>query len=314
MRCGSSGGCPNSGPVSGQIYVHNASVTLSDGSSPGVTLTGGTLLSGGWKGGTQSVVVDATDNIGIAEASVLVDGVKQGRTPRSCSYGQKVPCSSGATSLQVPTAGLADGPHTVQGEAVDASGNAGQSASATVYIDNTPPTQPLDLQLTGGAGWRADNAFELSWRDPSQSFAPIAGAAYQLCPSTPQDADQQTKAKAQAKCVLGSRTGLNLTAIKDLKLPGPGLWDLKLWLVDSAGSQQPASAAEVDGLGFDDTPPTGVAFVGQDPQDPARVHVQADDSVSGLASGVDRGPPRRPGRVATAEHPGLRQRPDGADG
>ena len=78
-----------------------------------------------------------------------------------------------------------------------------------------------------GAGWRAENAFDLSWRDPPQSFAPIAGAAVPAVPQHPTGADPQTKAKAQAKCVLGSRSGLNLNAITDLKLPSPGLWDLK---------------------------------------------------------------------------------------
>ena len=33
VRCGSAGGCPNSA-LNGQIYLHNASVTLADGSRP----------------------------------------------------------------------------------------------------------------------------------------------------------------------------------------------------------------------------------------------------------------------------------------
>ena len=84
----------------------------------------------------------------------------------------------------------------------------------------------------------------------------------------------------------GSRSGLNLQSIGDLELPGPGLWDLQLWLVDAAGNQQPASAVTIDGLGFDDTPPSALAFAAPDPADPTRVRVHAADSESGIAAGA----------------------------
>lgn len=285
VRCGASGGCTNRA-LGGQIYLNSASVTLADYSFPTATLASGSLLRGGWRSGTQTLVVDGTDNIGIREARALVDGSRVANAGRDCRYGEKVPCSNGPTSLAVPTRGLADGSHEVSGEAVDASGNVAQSPGVTVHVDNTAPTQPLDLAVAGAAGWRAVNVFKLSWRNPLQRFAPIAGVRYQLCPSLPVGADQQSRVRAQARCVQGGRDGIRLTAINNLKLPSPGLWDLKLWLLDSAGNQLPASADEIDGLGFDDTPPSGLAFVDSDPQDPARVRLQASDAVSGLASGA----------------------------
>jgi hypothetical protein len=285
VRCGASS-CSNAGPIGGQIYLHNATVTLYDWSSPTGSLAGGSLLTGGWKSGVHTVVVDGSDNLGIQSARVRIDGNAAGSASRPCSFGQKVPCSNGQTAVQVPTAGLADGPHTVSAEVVDATGNVSPAGSATVYVDTAAPTQPLEVAVAGGAGWRARNAFEVAWRNPPQSAAPIAAARYSLCPALPQSADPQAHSRAQSECKTDARSDPNLSSIEDLELPGPGLWNLKLWLVDAAGNEQPASAVEVDGLGFDDTPPEAVVFTAPDPQDPARVRVQATDGVSGLAAGV----------------------------
>jgi hypothetical protein len=283
LRCGAS--CPNNEGITGYFTILEASVTLADPSPPGVALAGGSLLAGGWKSATHTLVVDANDNSGIQEYRASLDGAMARRVPIACNYGLKVPCPNGSQPLDVSIAGLKDGVHTVTAEAVDASGNANQ-ASTTIYVDNTPPTQPLDFAVAGGAGWRSTDTIGVSWKNPAQSFAPIAGAGYQLCPALPSDATAELRAKAQTKCVQGSRSGANLDAIKDLKLPAPGAWDLRLWLIDAAGNQQAASAAAADGLAFDDTPPADVAFLTPDPQDPARVHVQARDEVSGVAAGA----------------------------
>jgi hypothetical protein len=284
VRCGASS-CSNNAD-SGWVVINSASFALDDLTWPSASLAGGSLLSGGWKGGTQSLVVDGSDNTGIQEARALIDGVPVRSARRGCAWGQPVPCPNGSTSLDVPTGGVADGPHTVTGQVVDASGNTSGTTAATVYFDNSAPTQPLDVRLDGGAGWRAANGFDLKWRNPPQSQSPIAGAAYRLCPTVADGADSATRAGALRRCVQGSRAGQAINEIRDLKVPDPGLWDAQVWLVDAAGNQQPASAVEVKGLGFDDTPPSSPTFVGPDPQDAARVHVQAGDAVSGLTSGV----------------------------
>ena len=69
-------------------------------------------------------------------------------------------------------------------------------------------------------------------------------------------------------------------------MPKEDAWDVRLWLRDSAGNQQPASAVTVQGLNYDITPPSDVAFLPQDPQDPARLRVHATDTGSGIQSGA----------------------------
>lgn len=281
VRCGSTSGCTNSAP-SGQVVLFRASVALVDGTAPSVALTGGSVFRG-WVNGTRVLVVDASDNTGVREASSFVDGNRIAVAGRPCDYSQRVPCPNGATSFDVPTALLTDGRHVVSGQAIDASGNLAQTAAEAIYVDNTAPTQPLNLKVVAGAGWRGTNSFGLSWQDPPQRFAPIVAAAYRLCPRLRLGGNAEWRQKS---CVNGSRAGSDITQITHLQLPRPGLWDIRVWLVDAGGNQQAASAAEADGLGYDDTPPANVAFLPRDPRDPARVHVRADDVTSGLASGV----------------------------
>ncbi|RKQ92962.1 hypothetical protein C8N24_2819 [Solirubrobacter pauli] len=284
LRCGA-GGCPNDEGVTGYFYINQSSIRIADPSPPSVGLVGGSLLSGGWKSGVQTLVVDAQDNTGISEYRASLDGATSRRLPMSCNYGVKVPCPAGPQTLEISTAGLADGAHTVTGEASDASGNPA-AASATIYADNTPPTQPLDVKLESGAGWHSDATVKLSWANPAQNAAPIVAAVFRMCPTLPASPTPTQRTAAEKRCVQGTRSGANLKKIDDLKLPEPGAWDLKLWLMDAAGNNQPASAVSVNSLAYDDTAPSDVAFLGPDPADPARVHVSAADSVSGVAMGA----------------------------
>jgi hypothetical protein len=281
VRCGLVGGCANTA-INGQIILSGATVTLVDGTAPSVAVVGGSAL-GSWISATRDVVISASDNSGVQVTRLLVDGASEASSAWSCDYSLRVPCPSGSTDLSLPTYGLADGTHVVAGQAVDASGNVGNSGAVPIHVDNTAPTQPLGLAVTGGAGWRGTDQFSILWQDPPQHFAPIAAAAYRLCPRLATGGDAEW---TQKRCVTDSRSGATITQINDLKLPSTGLWDLRLWLVDSAGNQQPASAAQIDGLGYDDTPPADVAFLASDPQNPALVHVRADDATSGLTAGV----------------------------
>ncbi|MDA0166292.1 hypothetical protein OM076_38865 [Solirubrobacter ginsenosidimutans] len=283
VRCGASA-CSN-GALGGQIYVSNASVTLNDYGLPTGRLTGGSLLSGGWKSGTQTVVVDGSDNIGIQSVRALIDGAVVASAARQCTPGQKVPCSNGATEVRVPTNGLSDGPHDVAAQVVDGSGNVITTGSSTFYVDTVAPTAPLDVAAAGGVGWRASNKFTITWRNPPQNAAPIAAARYTLCPDVPSDSTAEARSKLLAQCTTGTRSKRDLTSIDNLELPKTGQWDVKLWLVDEAGNEQPAKAVELDGLGFDDAPPSATGFTPPTPDDPTRVHMQAADSLSGLAGG-----------------------------
>jgi hypothetical protein len=284
MRCGAAGGCSNSA-LNGDVEILGSAITITDGTPPGVSVSGGSLL-GGWRSGPQTVGVDAGDNVGIRWVRVLLDGSVASQEPdRACNYGLKVPCPNAGATLQVQTRGLSDGLHSVAAQALDTAGNLGASAPATIYIDNTAPTQPLDVTLDGGAGWRIQNRFSVSWRNPAQSFAPIVAAEYELCPTLPPDATPTVRAQAQRQCVRGSKTGSQLTKLENLAVPKEDEWTLNLWLRDAAGNQQQASRVKVEGLNYDITPPGDVAFVPQDPQDPARVRVRAVDGGSGARVG-----------------------------
>src|SRR4051794_7722677 len=257
VRCLASPGCPGTA-LYGQGVLSASTITLTDNLWPSAELAGGSLLSGGWKTGTQTLTVDSSDNAGVREVRAVMDRARVASVVRSCDYTRTVPCPNGQTTLQISLSGLSDGAHGMWAEAVDAAGNVRSTHGFTIYVDNTPPTQPLDPQISGGAGWRSQDRVEISWRNPPQSAAPITGAAYRICPQLTASADKKETAEAQSRCRTGSRSGVNLSSIGDLELPAPGLWQLQLWLIDASGNQQPATAVELDGLGYDDSPPQAI--------------------------------------------------------
>ena len=171
-------------------------------------------------------------------------------------------------------AGVADGSHSLTARAVDSAGNPGDVSQA-ILVDNTPPTVPQDAAVVGGSGWRTANRFTVRWTNPSERFAPIARAHYELCPASVESSDPGTAAAGLKRCTAASKAAGSITALTDLAVPGEGMWLLRrLWLEDAAGNQNPAAAVKVSGLGFDATPPTDVAFLDDDPADPTRLSGQ----------------------------------------
>ena len=182
--------------------------------------------------------------------------------------------------------GVGDGRHTLTIEAVDRAGNVAQ-ASRTVLIDNTPPAAPQQLAVDGGDGWRTSPKFTLRWTEPGQqagsggaaravspasdTSAPIAGVEWKMCP-----------AGKSTGCISGSKTQANITSL-DLEVPKPGDWNTSVWLRDSAGNAQPATAANVR-LRYDNDSPD-VVFAAVNADDPARIHVSASDPSSAIAGG-----------------------------
>ncbi len=267
LRCGADS-CPNGHGLRGYLDVRTAWVTITDSSVPALTITGGDLLNG-WRRGTGTVTFDASDNVGIRLDRILVDGTQRGQILRPCVDGVKIPCPNGGTGLQLDSTRVSDGPHTLRVESVDSAGNvAGQDRA--VSIDNTAPAAALEPTSDAGDGWRAVNAFSVSWRNPRQAHAPIAGTEYELC----------RIAGPRPPCSRGSRNGAGLVGITDLRVPSPGAWRLRLWLRDAAGNHDPTTAVE-SVLRFDDTPPTAV-FLKQGAGDPTRLRVEATDGVSGV--------------------------------
>jgi hypothetical protein len=286
VRCGAAAGCSNgtpNGASNGYVLVFFSSFVLADSTRPAITV-GGALTTSGWKSGTRTVDVAASDNVGIREARALVDGVPRAVHPRACSYTRPVPCPSGTDRLAVALGAVADGAHTLTVQAIDSAGNS-SVASRSLWVDNTAPASPQNPLLVGGAGWRSGNDWSIRWENPRQSYAPITGARFSLCPEEADSADPLVSAAARRRCASGIRSGSAISSLSGIKVPGPGRWTLRLWLRDAAGNENPGTAVRLAGLGYDPSPPTGVAFAEQNPADPARLTVVAIDAVSGIASG-----------------------------
>lgn len=288
-RCGA-GSCArgqtySGGPGVAEARLKDVRVRVRDDNPPSVGNVGGTLVSGGWVGGRASVAMDASDSAGIRETVVRIDGAEVDRTAKPCNNLLTAPCPNGGLSTAVQTAGIKpDGGHTVTLEAIDAAGNR-NAVDRTIYVDNTPPAQPLDLTVAGGDGWRAENDFDLTWKNPAEpGVAPIVGAGYEVCPiggaSSP--APSSTPAQPEVKCVRESKSGANLEKIEDIKLPAPGEYTLKLWLIDAAGNQDVRTAAAPLRLRLDELAPD-VAFEPLDPADPTLLKVRSTDRGSGIA-------------------------------
>lgn len=275
-------------PERGRFVISASTMTVEDTSPPNVRIAGGSAASPGWKRGVQQLTVDASDNVGIREYRAAIDGAAVGVSPRpDCGdVGRVVPCPNGTGTVDVQLAGIPDGTHTLSGLAVDSAGNAA-GASQPIGVDNTPPVAPQGAEVVDGAGWRTTNRMSVRWSNPVERFAPIARALYELCPASAHSSDPAVAGAGRKRCVTGSRDGTDLHEISDLTVPSEGMWMLRrLWLQDAAGNDNPASAVTVTGLGFDATPPTGVAFADEEPNDPTRLNVRAGDDASGIAGGA----------------------------
>lgn len=261
------------GNVFARAIISSITVTVSDGTLPGVSITGGGAAAGGWRAGVQSVSLDTADNSGVKWVRVLVGDREAARQDRHCDFTQRAPCTNGPATLEFNTAGFADGRHTLSVQSTDAADNTGGD-SRELLIDNTPPGQPIELALAGGDGWRSENKFRVTWTNPKEDHAPIAAAEYEIC-----------RASDGAGCVRGERTGKGIEAIEDIKLPEAGVWTLRLWLRDEAGNADPARAGQPLTLRLDQVAPD-LAFREQAADDPARLRVNAVDATSGIASGA----------------------------
>ena len=270
VRCGADR-CPNGEGIKGYLDLRTVKVFVADSTRPGGAITGGNLLDG-WRSGVGTVTFDHADNVGIRSDRILVDGSPRGSAGRACTNGLKIPCPNGPASLTLDTTRVSDGVHLLDVESIDSAGNAG-GEQTTIRVDNTAPAALTNLQSDAGDGWRATNAFALSWSNPVQAHAPIAGVGWLACPA----ANEPSNGKG---CVRGSTAGSNLSTIPRYAVPGAGAWRVRLWLRDSAGNEDPATGVPAT-LRFDNTIPR-VAFREQDPANPTLLRLDADDSVSGL--------------------------------
>jgi hypothetical protein len=215
--------------VNAEVQIFSAFFTIADGDAPDVgTPSGDAWTTNAYVNGTVPVTLSSTDLTGIRETRAYVDGQLVATTPRSCSYTRPRPCTDepGAT-VDVPTGGLADGPHTLQVAAVDAAGNETRVTRSTpLRVDNQAPAAPVGL--SSPAATSQTNDFEASWALPADQGVPIVAARYQLC---------------QASSCGPVQTAPSLTAVSGLALPAPGIGTLRVWLVDASAHENAAAPA-----------------------------------------------------------------------
>jgi hypothetical protein len=280
------GNCSNGGTLHAAIAVlYGATVTLSDSSNPSVSNVAGDLFGGGYVTGARSVSFDATDNVGIRSARVLVDGQPLPATTYGCDFTYVIPCSNrSGSALAVDTRTLADGDHTVEVGASDPASNEGRSPARAITVDNGAPSSPVGLSVEGGSSHPV-NDFSATWTVPSGQVSPVVAAHWRICDSL---GDQ---------CRAGRQAGPSISRLDGLTVGSPGDWRLYVWLEDAAGNLSAANAATAS-LQYSVPTPYSDAGANQpaiaaNPVDPAVANPQiaADRWSPGSSSSVRRSSP-----------------------
>lgn len=286
LRCLRPGGCVIGnlaiGPsMSERMVLNGAVVTLEDSTPPEVAGTANT--SPEWRSrGTDAFRFEATDNVGVKQLRIDVDGRELAASRVPCydaaSNLQSRPCSgmNSVVSADVPLDSLPNGRHIVTVEARDPS-ELTSTRTFVVRVDRAAPGAPRDARVTGTDGWRRENRFELTWARPPESdeTAPIVGNRYEFCPAS-------NAAYDSTSCVPSASTYDAGRASDLVTVPGEGAWQLRVAHRDAAGNSDVTNSAAVEPLKFDATPPVG-AFEAFDPRDPTRIRLRASDAVSGVA-------------------------------
>jgi hypothetical protein len=216
------------------VNLYGTTVTINDPTNPSVDAVGGPLFSGGWKRGTVSATATASDVTGIKSVRFYSDGaLVPGATidrASQCDYSTVAPCANPAAgaSFALDTSLLSDGSHSIEVAAVDATGtNETKAGGQTVQVDNTAPTKPTHLEVTGGG---ASASFDVAFDVPAQTHAPVATAMYEAC--------------SGGLCINGSRPASGTSAtLTGIALPAGGTYAVKVWLVDAAGNGNYNNAA-----------------------------------------------------------------------
>ncbi len=261
--------------------IRTLTLTVEDDRQPAALLTGGDLVAGGWRRGTQMVFVGGDDGgSGPRIGETFMDGNRVGFTEYQCN---KVliggewkattmrPCGTSArVTHYVDTTAFSDGTHTVVHCTADFAGNGACTGDHTVRIDNNPPAHPRSPRLAGGEAWRRTDDFDLAWENPDQGPAsPIAGASWRIVGSAGYDTGVRFA------------PGRDRNWLADLEVPGAGAYSLQLWLRDEAGNEEPGTAVTVP-LRLDDVRPQ-VAFSVE--ADARQVMADVADEHSGPAGG-----------------------------
>ena len=258
----------------------NVTVRVFDSSVPSIEPRHGSLWSTGWHRGVEDAWSTYRDNVGVMITRLWVDyGLRDNQDYRlatwpagvRCDFTRRRPCSDiDPGSLGLDTRTLADGDHYIRIEAVDTAGNV-NGIDRMISVDNTVPARPSAMSVTDGEGWRTTNGFRVNWSAERDGAAPLDKAHYRLCPS------------AGGPCIEGVKTGAVTGGVDDVRVPRPGDYELRAWLEDAAGNQDPERSAGPVHLRFDDVAPD-LVFDRPSRRDPALLTARVTDAHSGVAA------------------------------
>jgi hypothetical protein len=131
----------------GEFAMQAAVVTIGDDSAPAVDAAGG-VLDPGWQHPDAQLTWSASDNVGIRDARVLLDGQQHGQESFACDFTYPLPCANVAShTVGLGDAPIADGQHQLQLVVDDAAGNPA-TITQTVSFDSHGP----DVTLTRASG------------------------------------------------------------------------------------------------------------------------------------------------------------------
>lgn len=212
--------------------MYAAEVTLEDNTPPTLNTPTGALWEPGayadFHKGTESVTISAHDTGGgVQSITLAADGqpAKAYEAPCDFTLPQPCPSSTGTQTLALPTTELADGTHTLTIVATDTAGNQSTIASKQITVDNNPPPPPIGLTATATQAGSA--TFTATWTDPpTGQAAPITAATYQVCPTT-----------GSGSC--SAPTAAPPAGPAKVTVPGPGSWNLAVWLTNAAATAAP---------------------------------------------------------------------------
>lgn len=215
--------------------MYSVSVTVSDPTPPTLSPPSGALWEpgayGGFHKGTEAVTISAQDvGGGVQSITLSADGHPVATYSAACNFTFPQPCplSTGPQTLTLATSDLTDGTHTLTLVATDAAGNQSIVDSEQIAIDNEPPPPPTGLVATPTQP--GSSVFTTTWTEPSGQVAPIAEAAYQVCPAT-----------GTGSCTPATPAPPGGPAT--ITVPGPGSWNIAVWLTNTAGNSSPSNAA-----------------------------------------------------------------------
>ena len=291
-RCGSVSGCnlaasSFSPPNQALFSAANVTVRVFDSSVPSIEPRHGSLWSTGWHRGVEDAWSTYRDNVGVMITRLWVDyGLRDNQDYRlatwpagvRCDFTRRRPCSDiDPGSLGLDTRTLADGEHYIRIEAVDTAGNV-NGIDRMISVDNTVPARPSGCRSTAakGGGRRTASA---STGAPSVTEPPLSTRRTTAC-----------VLQRVARASKGVKTGAVTGGLDDVRVPRPGDYELRAWLEDAAGNQDPERSAGPVHLRFDDVAPK-LVFDRPSRRDPALLSARVTDAPLGCGGRFDRDPP-----------------------